>query len=415
MFIPESYLEKESEIVEGFDPEVTWVTQGGYDELEEQLAVRPTSESIITPFIGEWTRSHRDLPMRLNQWCSVCRWEVTETKPFFRRKEFLWQEGHTAHASADSARDEVHTRLDQYQRLYEDMFAIPVLRGRKPEHDKFPGAETTTTIEVLMPDGKSVQGATSHNLGTSFAEAYDVTFVDENQEEQHAHTASWALSWWALGALIMTHSDDQGLVLPPAMASTEVAIVPICDEGTKAGVLEYATQLAETLEAAGIRVELDDRENRTPGYKFNEHEFHDVPLRIEVGPQEVMVSELTLVQRPGGATSTAPASNAISAVDAALEQVHTALYNQAEEALEANIREAESRAALLGAVGEHGGYVKTLWCGDEACEAAVKEEVSAEIVMVPFEDGSTDGVTDDQLCAVCGEAAQNIAYFAQSH
>ncbi|MFT4950041.1 MAG: prolyl-tRNA synthetase, partial [Natronomonas sp.] len=224
LFIPESYLEREKDVVEGFDPEVAWVTHGGYDELEERLAVRPTSESIIAPFMAQWVRSHRDLPLRLNQWCSVVRWEATETKPFFRTKEFLWQEGHTAHATQEDAWTEAMTRLDQYERVYEEVLALPVLRGRKPEHDKFPGAHTTTTVEALMPDGKTVQGATSHYLGTSFAEAFDLTYADIDEEERTAHTTSWGLSWRAMGALIMTHSDDQGLVLPPTLAPTQVVI-----------------------------------------------------------------------------------------------------------------------------------------------------------------------------------------------
>ncbi|MFB6255754.1 MAG: aminoacyl--tRNA ligase-related protein, partial [Haloplanus sp.] len=227
LFVPESYLEREKDVVEGFDPEVAWVTHGGYDELEERLAVRPTSESIIAPYLSRWIRSYRDLPMRVNQWCSVVRWEATETKPFFRTKEFLWQEGHTAHASEDDAWSETTTRLNQYEALYEDVLAIPVLRGKKPEHDKFPGADTTTTVEALMPDGKSVQGATSHHLGQSFAEAFDITYADEDEETRTAHTTSWGLSWRALGALVMTHSDDQGLSLPPTVAPKQVVVVPI--------------------------------------------------------------------------------------------------------------------------------------------------------------------------------------------
>ena len=227
MFIPESYLEREKEIVEGFDPEVAWVTHGGHDELGERLAVRPTSESIIAPYMAQWVRSHRDLPLRVNQWGSVVRWEATETKPFFRTKEFLWQEGHTAHETHDEAWDETMTRLDQYADLYEDLLAIPVLKGQKPDHDKFPGAHKTTTVEALMPDGKSVQAGTSHHLGTSFAEAFDINFSDKDEETQPAHTTSWGLSWRALGALIMTHSDDQGLVLPPTIAPEQVVIVPI--------------------------------------------------------------------------------------------------------------------------------------------------------------------------------------------
>src|SRR6056297_2288601 len=251
--IPESYLERESDIVEGFDPEVAWVTQGGHEELEERLAVRPTSESIITPFMSEWTRSHRDLPLRLNQWASVVRWEATETKPFFRTKEFLWQEGHTAHASDEGAWAETTLRLDQYQKLYEDVLAIPVLRGRKPDHDKFPGADTTTTVEALMPDGKSVQGGTSHHLGQSFADAFDITFSDEDEAEKTAYTTSWGLSWRAIGALVMSHSDDQGLVLPPTVAPKQVVIVPIWQEETQEEVLDYAESVRDDLAEADIR------------------------------------------------------------------------------------------------------------------------------------------------------------------
>jgi prolyl-tRNA synthetase len=413
MFIPESYLEQEAEIVEGFDPEVAWVTQGGYDELDERLAVRPTSESIIAPFMAEWTRSHRDLPLRLNQWCSVCRWEATDTKPFFRTKEFLWQEGHTAHATEQNAWNEAMTRLDQYERLYEEIFAIPVLKGRKPEHDKFPGADTTTTVEVLMPDGKSVQGATSHYLGQSFAEAFDITFTDQDEVERTAHTASWGLSWRALGALIMTHSDDQGLVLPPAMAPEQVVVVPIWDGDSKIGVTSYAEEVADRLSAAGLRVEYDDRETYSPGFKFNEHELQGVPVRVEVGPNELAERSLTLVERPDGATRSINATDAVAGVEAALDSVYETLYERAGATLESNIREADSYEAILGTIGEHGGYVRAPWCGDEACEDAVKDEVHAEIVMIPFEDG--EDVDSGAACAVCGENAREVAYFARSH
>src|SRR6056297_1543824 len=302
--IPESYLERESDIVEGFDPEVAWVTHGGHDELEERLAFRPTSESIITPFMSDWVRSHRDLPLRLNQWCSVIRWEATETKPFFRTKEFLWQEGHTAHESEDEAWDETMTRLDQYENLYEDVLAIPVMRGRKPPHDKFPGADTTTTVEALMPDGKSVQGGTSHYLGQGFAEAYDLTYTDEDEEQAVAHTTSWGLSWRALGALIMTHSDDQGFVCPPEIAPEQVVIVPIWNEENREEVLDYAEGVADDLDAADVRVELDDRDERNPGFKFNEWELKGVPVRVEIGPNEVDDEEVTVVHRPDGETVT---------------------------------------------------------------------------------------------------------------
>ena len=421
LFIPESYLEREKDIVEGFDPEVAWVTKGGHRELEEPLAVRPTSESIIAPFMAEWTRSHRDLPLRLNQWCSVVRWEATETKPFFRTKEFLWQEGHTAHATNEDAWEEVWTRLDQYARTMEEVLAIPVLRGQKPDHDKFPGADTTTCIEALMPDGKSVQSATSHHLGQSFAEAFDITYVDEAEDEQTAYTTSWGLSWRALGAMIMTHSDDQGLVVPPTIAPTQVVIVPIWQADTREAVLSYAEGIADDLEAADVRVELDDRDERNPGFKFNEHELNGVPLRLEIGPNEVADGEVTLVHRPDNEQTVADRAEIVDAVDAHLDAVFEKLYDAAAENLDENVREADSPAEILGTIGKHGGYVKTPWCGDEACETVIKDEIAAEIVMQPVEDqeGASAGelVRPDEgaTCGVCDEPANEIAYFAKTY
>jgi prolyl-tRNA synthetase len=416
LFIPESYLEREKDIVEGFDPEVAWVTEAGTAALDERLAVRPTSESIITPYISQWVRSHRDLPLRVNQWCSVVRWEATETKPFFRTKEFLWQEGHTAHASAEDAWGETLTRLGQYESVYEDCLAIPVLRGQKPDHDAFPGAETTTTVEALMPDGKSVQGATSHHLGQSFAEAFDITYVDADETERTAHTTSWGLSWRALGALIMTHADEQGLVLPPTVAPTQVVVVPIWQEDTKAEVRSYAESVTADLEDAGVRVDLDDRDERNPGFKFNEHELNGIPLRIEIGPNEVADEELTVVHRPDGERTVEARTEVDDAVESHLDAVYAKLYAAAEETLDGAVREADDRAGVLGTLGQHGGYVKTPWCGDEACEEPIKEPMAAEIVMVPFE--SDDPlVTDDhdETCAMCDAPAERTAYFAKSY
>jgi prolyl-tRNA synthetase len=423
MFIPESYLEKESDIVEGFDPEVAWVTHGGHEELDERLAVRPTSESIITPFMAQWIRSHRDLPMRLNQWCSVCRWEATETKPFFRTKEFLWQEGHTAHESRAEAWAETTTRLEQYERLFEEVFAIPVMTGRKPDHDKFPGANTTTTVEAMMPDGKSVQSATSHYLGQSFAEAYDLTYTDEDEAETVPHTTSWGLSWRALGALVMTHSDDQGLVLPPKMAPTQVAVVPIWQEDTKDEVLAYAEGLADDLEAAGVDVELDDRDGRNPGFKFNEHELNGVPLRAEIGPNEADDGVVTLVHRPDGEQVEVDRDVAVEGVDEQLDAVHEKLYDEAEATLEENVRSADSVEQILGTIGQYGGYVQAPWCGDEACETVVKDEIAAEVVLLPIDateddpedarDAAPDPDADE--CAVCGDPAEHVAHFAKTY
>ena len=416
LFIPESYLEREKEVVEGFDPEVAWVEEAGNKQLEERLAVRPTSESIITPYISQWVRSHRDLPLRVNQWCSVVRWEATETKPFFRTKEFLWQEGHTAHATHEDAWEETMMRLDQYESVYEDLLAIPVLRGQKPEHDTFPGAHTTTTVEALMPDGKSVQGATSHHLGQSFAEAFDITYADIDENERTAHTTSWGISWRALGALIMTHSDEQGLVLPPTVAPTQVVIVPIWQEETKADVLAYAEGVADDLEEDGVRVELDDRDERNPGFKFNEHELNGIPLRIEIGPNEVNDGELTLVHRPDGESTVADREGIVETVHDHLETVYAKLYAAAEENLDGEVREADSRAEILGTLGQHGGYVKVPWCGERAAEAEIKDEIAAEIVMVPFEDEDPLVTEDhDETCAITGKRATRTAYFAKSY
>jgi prolyl-tRNA synthetase len=419
LFVPESYLEREKEIVEGFDPEVAWVTHGGRNELDERLAVRPTSESIIAPFLSQWIRSHRDLPMRVNQWCSVVRWEATDTKPFFRTKEFLWQEGHTAHRDREGAWAETLQRLDQYEHTYEDLLAIPVLRGRKPDHDKFPGADTTTTLEALMPDGKSVQGCTSHYLGTSFAESFDITYVDEDEHEQVAHTTSWGLTWRAIGALIMTHSDDQGLVLPPKLAAEQVVVVPIWQEDTRDEVLEYAQGVADDLDEDGLRVHLDDRDERNPGFKFNEWELKGTPLRIEIGPNEVEESELTLVHRPDGESVVEDRQDVAETVDEQLGEIEAKLYAAAETNLAENVRDAESRDAILGTIGRHGGYVRAPWCGDEACETEIKDQIAAEIVLIPFPDDEQkhlEGVlAGDATCAVCEEHAEETAYFAKSY
>jgi prolyl-tRNA synthetase (EC 6.1.1.15) len=291
------------------------------------------------------------------------------------------------------------------------VLGIPVLKGRKPAHDKFPGAHTTTTVEALMPDGKSVQGGTSHYLGQSFAEAYDVTYVDKDEAERTAHTTSWGLSWRALGALIMTHSDDQGLVMPPALAKEQVVVVPIWQEDTKEDVLEYAEDLALSLEDR-FRVHLDDRDERNPGFKFNEWELKGVPLRVEVGPNEVEGDEVTLVHRPDGESETVDHDGLADTVSDHLDTVFAKLKASAQENLENNVREAYSREDILGTLGQHGGYVKAPWCGGEECEDPIKEAIAAEIVMVPL-DRDAEAIGDD--CAICGEAATETAYFAKSY
>ncbi|MDY6776669.1 MAG: proline--tRNA ligase [Candidatus Nanohaloarchaea archaeon] len=410
LFIPESYLEQEKDIVEGFDPEVAWVTEGGYEELEERLAVRPTSESIIAPYMSKWIRSHRDLPLRLNQWANVVRWEATETTPFLRTKEFLWQEGHTAHAGNEEADEEMHTRLDQYEKLLEEVMGISVLKGRKPEHDKFPGANTTTTIEALMPDGKSLQSGTSHNLGQDFAEAFDISYMDENGEEQLCYTCSWGLSTRVVGALIMAHGDDQGLVLPPRIAPEQVVIVPIWQDDNEDEVRDYAEQVYEELDEEGFRVELDDRDYRNPGYKFNEWELKGVPLRIEIGPDEVDSNELTGVHRDTGEQERFDRGEVVEHVREDLDEMQDRLLQGQRDFQEGNVREAGTQEEIVEKIREHGGYVKADWCGREECEEPVKEEVAADIVMVPLQEEDVEGE-----CAVCGREAEETAYFARNY
>jgi prolyl-tRNA synthetase len=304
------------------------------------------------------------------------------------------------------------TRLGQYERLYEEVLAIPVLRGRKPAHDKFPGADTTTTVEALMPDGRSVQGGTSHYLGTSFAEAFEIRYADEDERERLAHTTSWGLSWRAIGALVMTHSDDQGLVLPPSVAPEQVVVVPIWRDETRGAVREYAADIAEDLDEAGLRVVYDDWEDRYLGFNFNDLELLGFPLRAEVGPNEVSDETVTLVHRPDGERVVEDRSSLAETVEEHLDVIYQKLYEAAEENLEENVRAASSREEILGTIGRHGGYVRAAWCGDESCEEPIKEAIAADIVMVPLDE---DEAPIEDECAICGEAATETAYFAKSY
>jgi len=422
LFIPESYLEKEEDIVEGFDPEVAWVTHGGEQELEQRLAVRPTSESIIAPYMADEVRSHRDLPLRLNQWANVVRWEATDTRPFLRTREFLWQEGHTAHKTEENADEETMLRLEQYQEVIEDHLAIPSILGYKPEHDKFPGAKYTTTIETLMPDGKSIQSGTSHQLGQHFAEAFEIEFEDEDSETQTAWTTSWGLSTRTIGALIMAHGDDDGLRLPPSVAPHQAVVVPIFQEDNQKEVMNYAEEVVDDLESQGLRVKFDHRDHRTPGYKFNEWELKGVPLRVEVGPNEMDEDAVTTVRRDNGDKEMGlDRKEFIEEAEDTLKDIQASMYNELEEYLEENIREASSKNEILSTIGQNRGYVKTKWCGDEACEEEIKDQISAEIVVLPFREYSkpeTIQASEEEIegeCAICGENAERWAYFAKNY
>lgn len=422
LFIPESYLQKEEDIVEGFNPEVAWVTHGGNEELEERLAVRPTSESIIAPYMSDEVRSHRDLPLRLNQWANIVRWEATDTRPFLRTREFLWQEGHTAHATEEGADEETMLRLEQYQEVIEDHLAIPSILGYKPEHDKFPGAKYTTTIETLMPDGKSIQSGTSHQLGQHFAEAFDIKFEDEDSETRTAWTTSWGLSTRTIGALIMAHGDDDGLRLPPSVAPIQVVVVPIYQEDNQEEVLDYSKEVADKLEEKGLRVKFDNRDHRTPGYKFNEWELKGVPLRVEIGPNEVEDDSVTTVRRDNGDKDMGlDRKEFIESAEDILNDIQDSMYNELEKYQQENIREASSKNEILATIGKNRGYVKARWCGNPECEEEIKDEVSAEIVVLPFKEGSkpaTIQASDEEIdgeCAVCESDAERWAYFAKNY
>ena len=418
LFITEEQLSREEDIVEGFDPEVAWVTHGGDKELEERVAVRPTSESVIAPYMSDEVRSHRDLPLRLNQWANVVRWEATDTRPFLRTREFLWQEGHTAHASEEGADEETMLRLEQYQQVIENHLAIPSILGYKPEHDKFPGAKYTTTIETLMPDGKSIQSGTSHQLGQHFAEAFDIKFEGRDGDKNTCWTTSWGLSTRTIGALIMAHGDDHGLRLPPSIAPTQVVVVPIFQEDNQEEVIGYAEDVEFEMNQ---RTELDDRKHRTPGYKFNEHELKGVPLRLEVGPNEMEDETVTAVRRDTGEKEEIAFEDLEERATELMDEIQESMYNELEEYLHENIRQADSKNEILATIGKSRGYVKTRWCGKEECEAEIKDEVAAEIVILPFQEDSKPATIQDSEeeidgeCAICGENAERWTYFAKNY
>jgi prolyl-tRNA synthetase len=411
LLIPESLLAREAEHVEGFAPEVAWVTEGGGEKLTERLAIRPTSEVIIGTMYAEWVQSYRDLPILINQWANVMRWEK-RTRPFLRTLEFLWQEGHTAHATEQEAAEEVARMLDVYRDVAENVAAVPVYLGEKSSSERFAGANHTYSIEALMPDGKALQAGTSHELGQNFARAYDISFQAEDQTQQFAWTTSWGMSWRMLGALIMVHGDDRGLRIPPKMAPTEVVIVPIVrGEGT--AVLDAARALFTACKKAGLRVKLDDRPGQSPGFKFNEWDMRGVPLRIELGARDLEAGVATLVRRDrafkeDGQKRTVPLDAIVAAIPAALEEIQTSLFAQAKAFLESHTIATSDRAEFFRLLEERAGMIDIAWCERPECEAAVKEASSAT-------SRNLRRPARSATCVACGEPATAQAYFAQSY
>ncbi len=406
MLIPESLLRKEAEHVEGFAPEVAWVTQGGSEVLQEKLVIRPTSETLFCAMYAKWVQSWRYLPMRYNQWCSVLRWEKS-TRPFLRTSEFLWQEGHTIHATAEEAQEETLLMLEIYREFAENVLALPTYVGQKSDKEKFAGARATYSMEAMMQDGKALQAGTSHNFGTNFAEAFGIQYLSKEGQLEYVHETSWGTSTRMIGAIIMTHGDERGLRLPPRVAPIQVVILPIAQH--KEGVLDRARALAESLKKAGIRVELDDRDTYSAGWKFNEWELKGVPVRLELGPRDIDNGVATVMRRDTLEKSTLPLAGIEDALKALLDDIHATLYRQADEFRRARTYTATDMEGLTRGVQD--GFVEAAWCGERACEDRIKELTGATSRNMPFDQS---GMPSD-VCVCCGKPAGKLMYFAKAY
>ena len=406
MLIPESLLQKEKDHVEGFAPEVAWVTHGGLNELQERLCIRPTSETLFCDLYKNIVHSHRDLPKIYNQWCSVVRWEKT-TRPFLRSSEFLWQEGHTAHATAEEAQEETIRMLNVYSKFCEEVLAIPVVKGQKTDKEKFAGAEATYTIEALMHDGKALQSGTSHNFGDGFAKAFGIQYADKDNKLQYVHQTSWGVSTRLIGAIIMVHGDDSGLVLPPRVAPVQTVVIPI--QQKKEGVLEGAEEIKKTLKAAGLRVSLDERD-KSPGWKFAEAEMRGVPVRVEIGPRDLAEGKCVLVRRDTREKLVVEIANVAEEVSKLLEQIHNDMFARAKAHLESHISDAFTYDEFKDAVENKPGFIRAMWCGDEACELKIKEDTTATSRCMPFEQ---EKISD--VCVCCGKPAHKLVYWGKAY
>lgn len=408
LFIPEGLLQREVDHVEGFAPEVAWVTHGGQAELGERLAVRPTSETIVCAMLSDWIQSHRDLPVLLNQWANVVRWEKS-TRPFLRTTEFLWQEGHTAHATEAEAEEETLKMLHIYADFAEQVLAIPVIKGRKSENEKFAGALRTYSIEALMKDGKALQAGTSHNLGQHFARVFDIQYTTEAGRREYVWQTSWGVSTRLIGGLIMAHGDDRGLKLPPAIAPVQVILVPILANDTGA-VRTAADELARALQAQGCRVKVDDRDQYRPGWKFNEWEMKGVPLRIEIGPKDLANGQVILARRDTGERLTVRREQALTATADLLDAIQANIFRQAREFAAAHTTLATRIDEMNGILDTAAGYIRAMWCGGSQCEQAVKDQTRATIRNIPFAQHQVSGT-----CICCGRPAATMVHFARSY
>ncbi len=404
MFIPESLLQKEKDHVEGFAPEVAWVTHGGLNPLQERMCVRPTSETLFCDFYAKDIQSYRDLPKVYNQWCSVVRWEK-ETRPFLRSREFLWQEGHTAHATAEDAEARTIQMLNVYADFCEQVLAMPVIKGRKTDKEKFAGAEATYTIEALMHDGKALQSGTSHNFGDGFAKAFGIQYTDKENKLQYVHQTSWGMTTRLIGAVIMVHGDDSGLVLPPRVAPTQVMIVPIMQK--KEGVLEKAAQLKEMLKA--YRVKVDDSD-KNPGFKFAEQEMRGIPLRVEVGPKDIEAGQAVVVRRDTREKYVVAFEDLNAKVGEILEQMQQDMFDRALAHREENTHVATNWDEFTDILEKKQGFIKGMWCGDQECEIAIKDKTGATTRCMPFEQENLG-----EVCVHCGKPAKKMVYFGKAY
>ena len=406
MFIPESLLEREKDHVEGFAPEVAWVTYGGLNPLQERLCVRPTSETLFCDFYKDEIQSYRDLPKVYNQWCSVVRWEK-ETRPFLRSREFLWQEGHTAHATAEEAEARTQQMLNVYADFCEQVLAIPVVKGRKTDKEKFAGAEATYTIEALMHDGKALQSGTSHNFGDGFAKAFGIQYTDKDNKLKYVHQTSWGMTTRLIGALIMVHGDDSGLVLPPKIAPVQVDVIPIMQN--KDGVLNKAYEVKEALVKAGLRVKVDDTDKK-PGWKFSEQEMRGIPVRVEMGPRDIEAGQAIILRRDTREKTTVAIESLAEEIKNILDKMQTEMLERARTHREAHTYVATNYDEFKDVVANKPGFVKAMWCGDQACEDKIKEETTATSRCMPFEQEHLSDV-----CVCCGRPAKKMVYWGKAY
>lgn len=406
VLIPENLLQKEKDHIEGFAPEVAWVTHGGMEELQERFCIRPTSETLFCDLWSKTVQSYRDLPKVWNQWCSVLRWEKT-TRPFLRSREFLWQEGHTAHATAEEAEERTIQMLNIYADFCEQVLAMPVVKGKKTDKEKFAGAESTYTIEALMHDGKALQSGTSHNFGDGFAKAFGIQYTDKENKLQYVHQTSWGMTTRLIGAIIMVHGDNSGLVLPPRIAPVQAVVIPI--QQKKEGVLDNAYKLQAQLKAAGIRVKTDDTD-KSPGFKFAEQEMRGIPVRIECGPKDMEANQAVVVRRDTREKITVSLDNLAEEVQKILDTMQVEMLERARAHREAHTYTATDYEEFKSIVEEKPGFVKAMWCGCKECEDKIKDDVQATSRCMPFEQE-----TLSDKCVVCGKPAKKMVYWGRAY